>query len=362
MDNDKYAELDLIPLEVEEDELEQPEDVDAGILDLDCVHMWQKSYENSVLPFVILDKQLRILWENGQYREQFNRGKTRFGEHMVKLFSNFLGEEDISNIYRNIKTADSGFSWRGRLETGGRQFRRIIANTMIFPIFSSHPSTGGASSPVGYGALFDNVTEEYQSLLRSTFLSLLEASKMKDNDTGRHIQRVNEYSKTIAYALFNMEQYPEIDMQFIDDIGFLAAMHDVGKIGTPDDILNKTGPLDDREWKVMKEHTINGAYILSTYSNPMAKEIALFHHERWDGSGYPYNLSEDMIPLPSRIVAIADVYDALRMERSYKEAYSHEKSFGILVESSGTHFDPQLISLIETQEAEFEAIYNRLAD
>jgi HD-GYP domain-containing protein (c-di-GMP phosphodiesterase class II) len=358
MDGSNYEEFDLIPLEVEEEELEQSEDVDAGILELDCVYLWQKSYKQSVVPFVILDKQLRILWENNRYQEQFNRGKNYFGEHIIKLFSNFLEEEEISTIYRNVKTEASGFSWRGRLETGGKQFKKIISNTMIFPIFSPSEPAG----PVGYGALFDNVTEEYQSLLRSTFLSLLEASKMKDNDTGRHIERVNEYSKTIAFALFNREQYPVIDMQFIEDIGFLAAMHDVGKIGTPDDILNKTGPLDDREWKTMKEHTINGAYILSTYSNAMAKEIALFHHERWDGSGYPYNLAEDMIPLSARIVAIADVYDALRMERSYKEAYSHEKSFGILVQSSGTHFDPELISFIETQEAEFEAIYTRLSD
>jgi putative two-component system response regulator len=135
-------------------------------------------------------------------------------------------------------------------------------------------------------------------------------------------------------------------------------MHDVGKIGTPDDILNKEGSLADWEWTIMKEHTKNGAYLLSTYPNPMAREIALYHHERWDGSGYPYNLEKTMIPLAARIVSIVDVYDALRMKRSYKKPFDHETAIRIVKEGSGTQFDPTLIVLLDRIGDDFERIYS----
>ena len=137
-----------------------------------------------------------------------------------------------------------------------------------------------------------------------------------------------------------------MDKDFIEDIGFLAAMHDVGKIGTPDDILNKEGPLNEFEWGIMKEHTKNGAFILSSYPNPMAKEIALSHHEWWNGSGYPYNLEGTMIPLSARIVTLADVYDALRMKRSYKPAYSHEIAIQKIQQEREVHFDPEIVDVV----------------
>lgn len=190
-------------------------------------------------------------------------------------------------------------------------------------------------------------------------MSLLEASKLKDNDTGKHITRVNDYSRRLAEELFNHSAYEQIDADFIDDIGFLASMHDVGKIGTPDDILNKEGPLSDWEWTVMQEHTKNGAFILSTYPNPMAKEIALSHHEKWDGSGYPFQLEGTMIPLAARIVSIADVYDALRMERSYKPAYNHEVTVEKMMEGRGTQFDPALLDVFLAISSEFNELYKK---
>jgi putative two-component system response regulator len=126
--------------------------------------------------------------------------------------------------------------------------------------------------------------------------------------------------------------------------------------------LNKEGPLSDFEWSVMKEHTINGAFILSTYPNPMAREIAISHHEKWNGSGYPYQLSGDTIPLSARIVAIADVYDALRMKRSYKPPYTHEVAMKKILESKGTHFDPDLIDILLTVADKFEGLYDANAD
>ena len=191
-------------------------------------------------------------------------------------------------------------------------------------------------------------------------MSLLGAARLKDNDTGNHIERVNRYAQVLAEDLAGRAWAPEVDKQFIASIGLVAALHDVGKIGTPDDILNKAGPLETWEWDVMKQHTTNGAYILSTYPNPMAAEIALRHHERWDGSGYPHGLSQDLIPLSARIVAIADVYDALRMRRTYKEAYSHERALETMVREKGTHFDPLLTSRFIAVAEEFRSIFSEL--
>lgn len=112
----------------------------------------------------------------------------------------------------------------------------------------------------------------------------------------------------------------------------------------------------------MREHTINGAYILNTYPDPMAKQIALFHHEWWDGTGYPYELAGDMIPLSARIVALADVYDALRMKRSYKPAFSHHESCEEIAKGEGTHFDPTLLSVFFDHGEAMRDIYERLQD
>ncbi len=139
-------------------------------------------------------------------------------------------------------------------------------------------------------------------------------------------------------------------------------MHDVGKVGTPDDILNKEGPLSNWEWVIMQEHTKNGAFILSTYPNPMAKEIALSHHEKWNGTGYPFQLAGDMIPLSARIVALADVYDALRMKRSYKTACNHEVTVEKMMDKEICHFDPVLLDVFYAINKDFEEIYEQNKD
>ncbi len=166
----------------------------------------------------------------------------------------------------------------------------------------------------------------------------------------------------MAKELYHKKGFEKVDVDFIDDIGFLASMHDVGKVGTPDDILNKEGPLSNWEWSIMQEHTKNGAFILSTYPNPMAKEIAISHHEKWDGSGYPFQLAGDMIPLSAKIVSIADVYDALRMRRSYKPAYDHKTTIDKMMGEKATHFDPTLLEIFYSINKDFDDIYIRNED
>jgi len=315
-------------------------------------------YTNSFFPIVFIDKKMKILFANDSCRNLFTGYVDLSGKYFIDVFGKSFGISEIRNIHDTIIDGKNGYFWKGEVRIKSRNVVSVQIKVYIFP------SELEAIDPEEFVVMFDDITEENKKLTRTTFMSLLEASKLKDNDTGNHIIRVNYYSKRLAEELFTSKnpKYNRIDADFIDNIGFLASMHDVGKIGTPDDILNKEGPLSDWEWTVMREHTKNGAFILSTYPNPMAKEIALSHHERWDGTGYPYQLSGEMIPLAARIVTIADVYDALRMERSYKPALDHNVAVQKILEEKESHFDPYLIEVFSTVEKDFEKIYTDYLD
>ena len=166
-----------------------------------------------------------------------------------------------------------------------------------------------------------------------------EAGHYNDADTGVHIWRIAAFSGALAKAI----GWPAKDVAMIE---LAAPMHDTGKIGIPDAILRKPGPLDVTEWEVMKTHARIGYDILSKSDAPlfrMAREIALSHHEKWDGSGYPSGLKGEEIPESARIVALADVFDALSMKRPYKEAWSLDRVLATIDQGAGSHFDPRLI-------------------
>ncbi|MEE4351656.1 MAG: two-component system response regulator [Desulfatiglans sp.] len=191
-----------------------------------------------------------------------------------------------------------------------------------------------------------------------TIYRLSRAAEYKDEDTGGHIQRMSHYSSAIAERI-------GMDGQEVETILYAAPMHDVGKIGIPDKILLKPGPLNPDEWQIMMEHTTIGAKILEGGDSEviaLAEVIALTHHEKWDGSGYPKGLAGDEIPKAGRITAIADVFDALTSKRPYKQAFSVEKTFGIMREGRGKHFDPDLIDTFFTMEEEIVAIREKYLD
>ena len=174
---------------------------------------------------------------------------------------------------------------------------------------------------------------------REAIYMMGEAGHYNDNDTGVHIWRMAAYSDALAAAC----GWNENDRHLID---LAAPMHDTGKLGIPNAILRKPGKLDADEWKIMKTHSQIGHDILSKSDAPlfqMAAEIALHHHEKWDGSGYPNELTGTAIPESARIVALADVFDALTMIRPYKEAWPIERALETIKEESGTHFDPRIV-------------------
>ena len=311
-----------------------------------CIEPMTILYQKSNIPVVIFDDEMNTIWTNNRFQQYFSE------ESEKPLALTTLTDTP----FKDSLSASTGFTSRIQISLNFKHKLSVDFNLLVFPVDNLQDKP---SIFIGY---IDDITDERNMMLRKTYMGLLEASKLKDNDTGNHIKRVGAYAKRFSEELFRLGNYDEVTLDFIENIHFLAPMHDVGKIGTPDDILNKKGSLDESEWVLMKEHTINGALILSNYPGDMARAIARSHHERWDGSGYPFGLYDDDIPLAARITAIADVYDALRMKRSYKEAFSHEKTIEIIKKSSGTHFDPSLVEVFYSVNEFFNGIFEALAD
>ncbi len=184
-------------------------------------------------------------------------------------------------------------------------------------------------------------TKELEDTRIEIIRRLGRAAEYKDNETGMHVIRMSWFSRFLAEAAGQPEDWCEL-------LYNAAPMHDIGKIGIPDQVLLKPGKLNAMEWEMMKRHVEFGVDIIGDNPNPllqMAREVAMTHHEKWDGSGYPKGMKEDEIPLSGRIVAIADVFDALTSERPYKEAWTEEDALSYLKEQAGLHFDPDLIPL-----------------
>lgn len=191
---------------------------------------------------------------------------------------------------------------------------------------------------------------------RNMVQALEKVNRAHDDETGSHIQRVARYCGLMAREL-------GLSRKMIREIEQFASLHDVGKIAVPDRILRKQGPLTPEEFAEMKLHTIKGWRIIQGLSlGTVAENIIHFHHEKWDGSGYPENLQGEHIPLEARILALADVYDALRQKRVYKPGFTHEQTCEVILEGAGRHFDPQLIALFRQHHLKFKTIFDSLAD
>lgn len=199
--------------------------------------------------------------------------------------------------------------------------------------------------------------------------SLAKLAEKRDPETGAHLERMREYARILAQQLSTTEKYHEvIDADYVRTIFMTSPLHDIGKVGIPDSILLKPGRLTPEEFDVMKQHVLIGSQTLDAALTAHAsaeylrfgQEIVLSHHEKFDGSGYPFGLSGDRIPLCGRIVALADVYDALTTKRVYKGAMSHADARAIIIQGSGAHFDPDVVQAFLRQEEEFVRIKEQL--
>ena len=200
-------------------------------------------------------------------------------------------------------------------------------------------------------------TAQLEENYRETIYLLTSAAELRDETTGAHVRRISHYASRLAREM-------KADAEFVDTIFYASPMHDIGKIGIPDHILLKRGPLTSEEWITMKKHAEIGAKILETGTSPYMKMgalIALTHHECWDGSGYPSGIRGEEIPLPGRIMLLCDQYDALRGQRPYKPPIEHRAVLKILTEGDGRtrpeQFCPAVLDAFESCKDDFERIY-----
>jgi putative two-component system response regulator len=222
--------------------------------------------------------------------------------------------------------------------------------------------------------LMDEVLERREELNRTkdaTITCVASLAETRDPETGKHIQRTQEFVRVLAEQLSEQAHLRDyLNPYTIELLYKTAPLHDIGKVGVPDSILFKPGPLAADEWELMKKHTLFGYQALQRAQQEMgdcdflqmAAEIAYYHHERWDGTGYPLQLAGDAIPISGRIMALADVYDALISQRVYKQPFSHETAAVIIRDSSGSHFDPNMVKAFLEIERHFNSIAIELSE
>ncbi|MFZ5563232.1 MAG: HD domain-containing phosphohydrolase [Thermodesulfobacteriota bacterium] len=205
----------------------------------------------------------------------------------------------------------------------------------------------------------------------ATILGLAKLAESRDDSTGRHLERVREYVKILTQALARLPRYSGyITPAYIKDIYLSSILHDIGKVSVPDAILLKPGPLTPDEFAVIKQHALVGGNALAAVDAELqeqsfltlGKEIAYHHHEAWDGTGYPHGLAGEQIPLSARIVALADVYDALTTRRVYKLAFPHPKAASIILDERGKKFDPDIVDVFAAYMDEFDKVRRKIED
>jgi len=222
--------------------------------------------------------------------------------------------------------------------------------------------------------LSKRVKEQVKEIAQTQLAAIFAMSKLaesRDPETGEHLDRMREYCRVLASRMQTMPLHTSlIDSDFIENIYAASPLHDIGKVGVPDSVLTKPGKLEESEWVIMKTHPIVGAETLREVDrthpgNAFVKtgiEIAEAHHEKWNGTGYPFGLAGEKIPLAARILALGDVYDALTSRRCYKEAFSPEESREIIIRDREIHFDPDVVDAFLDSENEFSRIRKEFQD
>ena len=240
---------------------------------------------------------------------------------------------------------------------GDYQCRVPVVSNDEYGIIAQHTNT-----------MVDRIQCHIDELSRTqdvTILSLATLAEIRDNETGEHILRTQRYVRILANKLVDHPNFSgQLNTTTIDLMFKSAPLHDIGKVGIPDAILLKPDKLTDEEFTIMKTHAQLGAEALDVAKRELgsnsflryAREIALTHHEKWDGSGYPNGLRNTDIPLSGRLMAVADVYDALISKRVYKPAFTHDKAVEIIREGSGTHFDPDVVDAMNATEDQFKTV------
>lgn len=272
----------------------------------------------------------RLLMKNGQIKWVH-----------VRFYSKLGDQGDLTNLYGTIQDVTEMKKVEDQLEKYSQHLEQLV----------------------------EEKVREISSSQMSTIYALIKLSESRDDDTGVHIERTASFCRLLAEKAQSVPEYANaITDIFIETIYKASPLHDIGKVGIPDSILLKPGKLTEDEFTIMKSHVQIGYDTLSKVGQQydkndfikMGMDIALYHHEKWNGSGYNKGLKEGAIPLSARIMALSDVYDALRSKRVYKDAFSHEKSVEIISSSKGSHFDPILVDVFIRHQEEFNLLYHSI--
>jgi len=282
---------------------------------------------------------------------------------------------------------------RGEVEDEEMGFRSGCVDYITKPVspptllarVANHLALKAASDQLAYNNRYlieevERRTREVQMVQDVTIMAMASLAETRDIETGMHIRRTQHYVRTLAERLRKMWEekgleaasiLTELSDEIIEIMYKSAPLHDIGKVGIPDAILLKPGALDAAEFEIMKSHTTLGLETIAAAEKLLdapssflrvARQIACSHHEKWDGSGYPHGLAGEAIPLPARLMAVADVYDALISRRVYKEPFSHERAVSMIEAGSGSHFDPTVVSAFLIEIETFRSIAQRFQD
>jgi putative two-component system response regulator len=282
---------------------------------------------------------------------------------------------------------------RSQVEDEERGFRSGCVDYITKPIspptllarVANHLALKAASNLLAHNNRYlieevERRTREVQMVQDVTIMAMASLAETRDIETGMHIRRTQHYVRTLAERLRRMREeesrdtasmLAELSDEMIEIMYKSAPLHDIGKVGIPDAILLKPGPLDAAEFEIMKSHTTLGLETIAAAEKlldapssflSVARQIAFCHHEKWDGSGYPHGLAGEAIPLPARLMAVADVYDALISRRIYKEPFPHERAVAMIEAGSGSHFDPTVVRAFLSEAETFRAIAQRFRD
>ena len=347
------------------------------------ISILRTSLENSQTITIITDSNGIIIYVNPVFTKLTGYTLNEVvGLNPDFLQSDYYEKEYIEDMWKTVK---SGKNWHGEFHNKKKDGTYFWSLATITPIINKKGKiTHYVSSQFD---ITDKIINEEKLRLyneqlrkdvsnklmeiaeshRASVIALARITESRDSTTGQHVDRVQYLCRTLAESLMDEEYYnKDVNQEFVDDIFYASILHDIGKVGISDSVLLKPGKFTEEEFEIMKSHVVLGANMLQDiadmYPNnriiEMGIEIAKFHHEKWNGKGYPNGLSYEAIPLSARIMAIVDAYDAIRSKRPYKQPLCHEEAVNLIKKDSGEHFDPHLVKVFLKIEHKFKDIFD----
>jgi PAS domain S-box-containing protein len=317
-----------------------------------------------------------IFWNTGAENIFGYTAEEMVGSSVFKLYGeDNVGMEAMENL-RRIMQIKAG-TIQGQIKHVSKDGQGLTISTAVSPMLDG---SGNIRGILGLGRdvteevrLHEELVKSYQRIRRlqgASIFALAKLAESRDGETAFHLSRLQAYCRILCEKLAARTLYKEfMTQQYVEDLVQCSVLHDIGKVGIPDSILFNSKKFGIDEFEVMKRHSVYGGAALEEAAHEagdkdsylyLAKDVAYYHHERWDGTGYPFGLKAEEIPLSARVVAVADVYDALTTERRYKRSYSHEEARALIVDEKSKQFDPELVETFLEVEGQFKTIRDKI--